>query len=173
MKKTIEDIRNEFIDMSGEYAEQYGFPRTAGLIDGLLFMSREPLSLDDMAERLEVSKASASTNIRLFERWKTVRRVFHRGDRKNYYQIRGNVWELWTEILTTIVKDELDRFTERLAVWKSDLAEAEADDPEEKAFLTARLAELEEYLDAGRHLLDVLMRQGRVTPAAIKKIQIS
>ena len=49
--------------------------------------AKELFPLDDIAEWLEVSKPSVSTNIRLLERWKVVRRVFNRGDRKNYYEI--------------------------------------------------------------------------------------
>jgi len=173
MRKTVEDVRNDFIDTFGEITESYGLTRIAGLLEGFLFVTREPVSLDDMADRLEVSKASVSNNIRLLERWKVVRRVFNRGDRKNYYELRGDLWEIETEIVTTIAKDELDRFTDCLARWKSDLAEAEEGDPEDKALLSKRFNELEEYLDAARHVLQLLTREGKVTPAVIKKIRIA
>jgi DNA-binding transcriptional regulator GbsR (MarR family) len=173
MKKTVEDLRNEFIDTAGETAERYGMTRVAGLVKGLLFLARQPLSLDEMAERLEVSKASVSTNVRLLERWKAVRRVFNRGDRKNYYELRGDLWEIETEILTTIMKDELDWFTECLARWKHDLAEAEEGNSDDRAFLEKRFEEIDECLDAGSHVLEILTREGKVTPTVIKKIQIS
>ncbi len=172
MNKTVEDIQNEFIDTIGEAAERYGLTRVAGLLKGLLLFSRQPLSLDDMAERLEVSKASVSTNIRLLERWKAVRRVFNRGDRKNYYELRGDLWEIETEIATTIWKEELDGFADYLARWKSDLAQVDESDSKDKEFLAKRLEEIDQFLDAGRHLLDLFMREGKVTPAVIKKIQI-
>jgi len=173
MKKRMEDIQNDFIDMMGEATERYGMTRVAGLLEGLLFFSREPLSLDDMAERLEVSKASVSTNIRLLERLKAVRRVFNRGDRKNYYELRGSIWEIETEIVTTIVKDEVEGFAENLERWKGDLAEVDEDDTETKAFLTERFEEIDEYLDAARHIMTLLTRQGKVTPAVIKKVRIT
>jgi len=171
--KTVEDIQNDFIDTIGEMTELSGLTRVAGLLKGLLLLSREPLSLDDMAERLEVSKASVSTNIRVLERWKAVRRVFNRGDRKNYYQLRGDLWEIETEIVTTILKEEFERFAEYLAQWKHDLAEADEGDPKEKEFFTKRLKEIDEYLDAWRHVFVLLGREGKVTPATIKKIQIT
>lgn len=172
MKQTVEDIRNDLIDTIGEISERYGLTRVAGLLEGLLLLSREPLSLDDMAERLEVSKGSVSTNVRLLERWKAVRRVFNRGDRKNYYELRGDLWEIETEIVTTIFKEELERFADHLARWERGLAEVEQGDPDEKAFLAKRLEEMHEYLDAARHVLSLLLREGKVTPATIKKIQI-
>ena len=172
MDMTVEDIRNDFIDTSGEMAERYGMTRVAGLLKGLLLLTPGPLSLDDMAERLEVSKAAVSTNIRLLERWKAVRRVFNRGDRKNYYELRGDLWEIETEIVTTIMTDELGKFADHLARWKGHLGETENGDVEGKAFLSKRLEEIDEYLDAARHVLQLLTREGKVTPATIKKIQI-
>ena len=107
MKKTLDDVRNELIDSIGERAEKFGFPRCAGQLEGLLFLSNRPMSLDEMADRLEVSKASVSTNIRFLERWKVARRVYHRGERKNFYEIAGDIWEIETEIVSTIMKDEI------------------------------------------------------------------
>ena len=44
MKKTLEDIRNDFIDITGEITESYGMTKVAGLLKGLLLLSRKPLS---------------------------------------------------------------------------------------------------------------------------------
>lgn len=172
MKKTLEDIRNDFIDTAGEITESYGMTRVAGLLKGLLLLSPKPLSLDEMAERLEVSKASVSTNIRLLERWRAVRRVFNRGDRKNYYELRGDLWEIETEIIRTGLKEELGQFAECLDRWKRDLAATEGEDDGERAFLAKRLEEIEDYLEAARHVVDLLARENKVTPATIRKIQI-
>lgn len=172
MKKTVEDIQNELIDSIGETSERFGMTRVAGLLEGLLILAREPLSLDEMAERLEVSKASVSTNIRVLERWKAVRRVFNRGDRKNYYELRGDLWEIETDIIKTILKEELESCATNVARWKRDLVEADEGDPEERAHLKKRLDELQDYLDAAEHLMQLFIREGKVTPAVIRKIEI-
>ena len=109
MQRNLEDLRNEWIDHIGERSEKFGFSRIAGQLEGLLFLSGRPLSLDEMADRLEVSKASVSTNIRFLERLKVVHKVYHRGERKNFYEIAGDIWEIETEILKTRFKDELER----------------------------------------------------------------
>ncbi len=173
MNKTVEDIQNDFIDVSGEIAERYGLTRVAGALKGLLLLSRQPVSLDEMAERLEVSKASISTNIRVLERFKVVRRVFNRGDRKNYYELRGeDLWEIETEVIKTVMQDELSSLASLLKKLRTDLNSAEEGDPDETKFLSRRLEEIDDYLDAARHVLGLLSREQKVTPAAIKKIQI-
>lgn len=59
--------------------------RVGGQIYALLFLSDEPLSLDDIAERLAVSKSNVSINIRMLEDFNLVRKVWIKGSRKDYY----------------------------------------------------------------------------------------
>jgi len=175
MKKTIEDIRNDLIHVIGEKAEKFGFSRIAGQLEGLLLFSKEPMSLDEMAERLEVSKASISTNIRFLERWKVVRKVYHRGARKNFYEIRGNIWEIETEILSTIVKDEIERVRETISKSETDLnaIKTEGNAADETAFLRQRFSEINEYIESAEYLLNLFLKQGEISPAVVKKITIS
>lgn len=81
------DQRTErFVAKMGLLFEADGASRTAGRLLGLLLLSGEELSLDDLAERLQVSKASVSTNARALERFGAIERVTHPGDRRDYYQ---------------------------------------------------------------------------------------
>lgn len=59
--------------------------KVGGQIYALLFISDEPLSLDDIARRLSVSKSNVSINIRMLEDYNLVRKVWIRGSRKDYY----------------------------------------------------------------------------------------
>ena len=176
MQRTVEDIKNALIDHIGEKSERFGFPKIAGLMEGLLLLTNGQLSLDDIAERLEVSKPSVSTNIRLLERWKVVRRVFSRGDRKNYYEIAGDLGEIETEIMSTIVKEEIEKMKRLLERSTSDLEGMKGANEEESkdiAFVKMRVAEMSEYIAAVEHLLRVVMQDGKVSATNIKKIDIS
>ena len=64
-----------------------GYPRIAGRIYGLLLLSPDGLSLDDLTDDLGVSKASASTNARLLEQRGVVERYHHPSDRRDYYRV--------------------------------------------------------------------------------------
>jgi DNA-binding transcriptional regulator GbsR (MarR family) len=59
--------------------------KVGGQIYALLFLADEPMSLDDIAERLGVSKSNVSINIRMLEGYDLVRQVWIRGSRKDYY----------------------------------------------------------------------------------------
>jgi DNA-binding transcriptional regulator GbsR (MarR family) len=172
VKKTVDDVTNEMIDVMGEESEKFGFTRTAGMLKGLLLVSDRPLSLDEMADMLEVSKASVSTNIRFLERWKVARRVYNRKDRRNYYELRGDIWEIETEIISTIAKDAIARFRELTARWEKDLESVGDDEAERRDSLLAKFKNIKEYVEAVEYFMNMLISKGGVTPALIKTIKI-
>ena len=78
--------REQVIENFGLYLEQYGLPRILGRIYGLLMITDEPrLGLDQMAEQLSISKASASTSARQLQSFRMIEKVSIPGDRRDYY----------------------------------------------------------------------------------------
>lgn len=83
----MEQPTEHIVERMGLKFEQDGLPRAAGLILGRLLVAAEPLSLDDLAADLGISKASASTNARLLERLGAAERAVVPGDRRDYYYV--------------------------------------------------------------------------------------
>jgi DNA-binding transcriptional regulator GbsR (MarR family) len=82
----------DFIDRMGRALESEGLPRTAGRIFGLLLVSEDCRSLDEMATQLHVSKASVSTNARLLEQRGVLERNSRRSDRRDYYRVQPDLF---------------------------------------------------------------------------------
>jgi DNA-binding transcriptional regulator GbsR (MarR family) len=84
----IEKALDRFIESAGKIsANMLGMVnKVGGQIYALLFLSREPLSLDEVAETLQVSKGNISVNIRLLEDFKLVKKVWVKGSRRDYYE---------------------------------------------------------------------------------------
>jgi DNA-binding transcriptional regulator GbsR (MarR family) len=76
-----------FIERMGLALESDGMPRIAGRIFGLLLVSEDSLSLDELAAELGVSKASVSTNARLLEQRGVLERISRPADRRDYYRV--------------------------------------------------------------------------------------
>lgn len=76
-----------FIERMGLALESDGLPRIAGRIFGLLLVSEDARSLDDLAAELRVSKGSVSTNARLLEQRGTLERICRPADRRDYYRV--------------------------------------------------------------------------------------
>lgn len=83
---------NRFIEGMGSYFENEGVPRIGGRILGLLLASEKPLSAEQMAVRLRVSRASISTNIRMLTASGLVEKMSFLDHRNTFYAITGDVW---------------------------------------------------------------------------------
>lgn len=76
-----------FIERMGLALESDGLPRIAGRIFGLLLVSEDARSLDDLACELRVSKGSVSTDARLLEQRGVLERISRPADRRDYYRV--------------------------------------------------------------------------------------
>ena len=103
----IEVIRHNLIEALGRSTSIWGVNETLGRLYGLLYLADEPLSLDEMAAELAVSKATISINIRILERIKCVQKVWQKGKRKDYYIAERDFEKILQELLRTNAADEL------------------------------------------------------------------
>ncbi len=87
MKNKPTDTVNQFIEDMGMIAQGDGLPRIAGKIMGLLLIDIGPYSFGEIAQRLEVSRGSISTNTRLLENLNVIDRVSKKGQRGDYFQL--------------------------------------------------------------------------------------
>src|SRR5919202_2629240 len=70
-----------------------------GRIFGVLFLEDHPLSLDDIAEALQLSKSNISINIRGLVEWHLVRRVSVPNSRRDHYEAASDFWRVMQEIM--------------------------------------------------------------------------
>jgi DNA-binding transcriptional regulator GbsR (MarR family) len=90
---------NRFIDGMGMYFEDQGIPRIGGRILGLLMIAHWPLSAEDIASILGISRASVSTNFRLLLSTGMVEKVTLRGNRTTFYVFSDSAMEQRTTVL--------------------------------------------------------------------------
>ena len=80
------EARRRFINDLGHLYARYGLSVTFGRIFALLLLRDEPISLDDLACELEVSKSAVSVAARDLERAGVVRRLTSPGSRRVLYE---------------------------------------------------------------------------------------
>ena len=78
----LEEIRQGFIENLSRISEFWGYPRAMGALYGALYLSQNPLSLDDLIPIVGVTKGAISTNIRVLEQLGMVHKQVRAGDRK-------------------------------------------------------------------------------------------
>ena len=105
----------EFARFAGELAESFSFNRSVGQIYGLLYLQESPLSLEDIGQKLSMSKGNASINIRLLESWGAVRPVSVVGSRKDFYEANRDIKQVALRRVREGFTKRLDRAEEQLA----------------------------------------------------------
>jgi DNA-binding transcriptional regulator GbsR (MarR family) len=94
-----------FIEDAGNLTQSFGLGRAIGQIYAYLYFSPGPRTLADMQKALGISKGSASTLVRQLEQWGAARRVWVKGDRKDYYE--ANDW--LGKILKNVLLDTIGK----------------------------------------------------------------
>jgi predicted transcriptional regulator len=87
---TVDDVRIDFIEKTGLVSQAEGLPRIAGRVFGMLIYDGEVVSFGDLATKLQVSRASISTSIRILEERGLVKRVTKPGERQDFFQLAPN-----------------------------------------------------------------------------------
>ena len=103
---------DNFIEGIGHLASTVGLSRVIGQLYAMLFLSNEPLCLDDMAERLKISKGNASVNIRELEKLGVVRKVWVKGSRKDFYEAELDLDKLIKNAIVGAAKRRMDMILE-------------------------------------------------------------
>jgi HTH-type transcriptional regulator, glycine betaine synthesis regulator len=106
--------RLDMVEACGRIGQVFGLPRSLGQIYGLLYLSPAPLSLDDIAELLGISKASASTGTRQLAAWGGIRQVWVHGDRRDHFEAEPELGNLLRSGYSDFLKPRLASSQKRL-----------------------------------------------------------
>jgi DNA-binding transcriptional regulator GbsR (MarR family) len=88
----LRQIEDHFISCWGEIAQLWGVNRTVGRIHALLFLSPEPMSSDQITERLGISHGNTSQSLHALLAWGVLRRVHVLGEKKARYEAEPEAW---------------------------------------------------------------------------------
>jgi DNA-binding transcriptional regulator GbsR (MarR family) len=107
----LDAVQDSMLDGLGQLASYFGFSKVMGQLYGALLLSADPLSLDDLVELLDISKASVSMNLRTLEHMGMVRQVWVRGQsgRRKFYEAETDFWQIISNILAGREMRDLDR----------------------------------------------------------------
>lgn len=88
--KRIAELQDQITDQMALLFERSGTSPLVGRIFALLLFCNEPLGLQEMAERLNVTKAAVSVQVRALEQHGLCYKLARTNDRRDYYQIRDD-----------------------------------------------------------------------------------
>jgi len=86
-------VISQFIENMGLHYQHYGLSRISGRILGLLLVTPQPISSEEMAGALQVSRSSISTNLRTLLMAGLVEKVSLPGNRVDFFILASNLWQ--------------------------------------------------------------------------------
>jgi HTH-type transcriptional regulator, glycine betaine synthesis regulator len=133
-----------------------GLPRSLGEIYGLLFISPQPLSLDDLVERLGISKGSASQGLRALKGLGAVREIDLENSRRSHFQADTELKRLVGGFIREQVRPHLESGQSKVGR----LNEIAGDEPdaELRAFFQSRVERLDYWMGKARIVLPILQK---------------
>lgn len=88
-------LSRQFVSHFGEMGSKWGINRTVGQIYALIFISPRALNADEIAETLEFSRSNVSMGLKELQSWRLVNLRHQPGDRREYFEAPGDVWEIF------------------------------------------------------------------------------
>src|SRR5690348_4194526 len=113
VQEKLRNAQDTFIRRWGEMGATWGINRTMAEIHALLYITGTPLCTDDVMERLHISRGNASMSLRALCDWGIIRRQHRRGERREYFESLGDVWEMFSIIAAERKRREMDPVLER------------------------------------------------------------
>jgi len=177
MDENLTAVNHSTVAGLGRMARYFGFSDVMGRLYGTLLMNPGPLSLDDLANKLKISKGSVSMNMRALERWGMAKEVWVRGERKKFYAAEHDLWQVIRNVLNSREKREvmlalqvLSDSVERLKTAEPNL---EPEDQELAKFYLERIDDLRSFFQFAQMALEtVLGNEESLDFDAVTKIEI-
>jgi DNA-binding transcriptional regulator GbsR (MarR family) len=122
LPQRLEEVEDRFVDLWDTLSSLWGISPTMARIHGLLYITGAALSMDEIMERLAISRGNVSMNLSKLVEWGLVRRVHKRGDRRDYYESLSDVWEMFTLVAAQRKRREIDPILSTLRRCREELS---------------------------------------------------
>jgi DNA-binding transcriptional regulator GbsR (MarR family) len=107
-KNKLSPVAQKFVLHWGEMGTRWGINRTVAQIHALLFISKQPLAAEEIAETLGIARSNVSNSLRELQNWGIIRVVHLMGDRRDHFESMKDVFDMFRVISRERKKREID-----------------------------------------------------------------
>ena len=115
------DYESGLVEIFADLAELFGNPKSYGQIYGLLFANEQPLSMEEIAQRLDISQGSISQGLRQLEAFGAVVKERNNGSRQALYTAKLEMKLLISGFLKERVIPRLESTESRVKALRTSL----------------------------------------------------
>ncbi|GFE57114.1 GbsR/MarR family transcriptional regulator [Geobacter sp. AOG1] len=155
-----EELINQFVETWGTMGSAWGVNNSVARVHGLLIITDRPWCIDEIVERLQISKSNVSTSLKELRSWNVIRKVFLPGDRREFYACEPDAWEMLFNIMRQRKQRELDPILASISLTCEQAKKAPS------GIAVDRLAQMKQMLD----VFDNLARLALKSEAQVKAL---
>ena len=161
-----QEAKDKFISTWGSLGSMWGINKAMAQIHALLFISPDPLSMEDVMKQLGISRGNASMNLRSLMDWGIVYKVNVTGERKEFFTSEKDV----TELARQIAKERSRREIQPTIKVLKEVSNIEDDGSKKTKELIQKTKELYEMADTADTMLQKMVNQEQnwVTKTLVK-----
>jgi DNA-binding transcriptional regulator GbsR (MarR family) len=150
MQSILSELEKEVIDIFVRMAGVLNLPRSVGELYGLLFISPEPLCINDCMNKLGISKGSTSQGLKILRSFGAVNTVYIPGERRDFFEAETALRKIVTGFVNEEVRPHLENGKDRMARLEQLSADAGSQDQE---FYAERVTHLKNWQKRANLLL--------------------
>ncbi|MFZ4454473.1 choline uptake/conversion transcriptional regulator CudC [Salibacterium aidingense] len=98
-RESINNAKDLVVDSIAETMDLYGVTRSAGTLYGTMYLEGD-MTLDEMREKLGMSKPSMSTGVKKLQEFNVVKKTFRKGKRKQTYVAEKDFFQFFSNFFT-------------------------------------------------------------------------
>jgi DNA-binding transcriptional regulator GbsR (MarR family) len=167
----MDPIIQDFVEGLSGISHFWGFPKGMGAIFAVLYLSPEPVPLDEIVGRTGLTKGAVSTNVRALARLGLVHRATKLADRKDYYEAETDFYKSIRDILKERQATEFDRAVASVKLTLEKLKQGEGVfTAEQRRFLIKRLEAMQSFFDALDGLVRAVTRLESLGPGTVQVV---
>jgi DNA-binding transcriptional regulator GbsR (MarR family) len=148
-------VEVEAINLFIQFSRALGQPRSYAEIYGLLFICERPLSMDELIERLALSRGSASQGLKFLEDLGAIRAVYLPGERRTHYEAVAELRNMAGRFLSQQVLPHFHGSTARLDQIGAQISKLPA---ERRKHVQARVKLLRSWVQNGRRVIPIALK---------------
>lgn len=105
------ELREKVVEAIGDTMDLYGVTRSAGLLYGRMFFEDKPLTLEEMKDKMQMSKSNMSYAARSLLDNSMIEKLDTKLDRKDLYQAQSDFYIFFRNFFSTKLQREHDVMT--------------------------------------------------------------
>ena len=168
----VGDWNLKVADAIGGLMEFWGFKRTMGRMWAVLYLSPQPMTAQELGDRLTMSAGAVSMALAELTKWGVVKKSWRPGDRRDWFEPETSIWKMVSRVYRerelVMVRAAIETFELAIRAVGQERALARPEEKKRLKFIQERLQSLLGLARLGQALLSSIVDGQRIDPTPIK-----